>query len=270
MSAASNATLAEGDPAVDPKPPHIVLFGDSHSHAIQRAIDKRAGKGQAVSLTAHRLLKEKNGSNIGDMSFVDFLKSIGNLGPNDVVLSMIGGNQHAVYSTIQHQQRFDLFEPGQPAFADGSVEIVPYRAMEMAFATGLRGGDGKSLEAIRAATTARVFHIIPPPPKQDNAFIQQHHESLFASGGLASRGVSSPELRLKFWKLQTSVLEMLCAEWGIEVKMPPPPTIDDQGFLRPEYYARDATHANWRYGERVLREVERRFLPPHGRARSNA
>lgn len=260
---------AEATPTADLAPPRIVLFGDSHSHAVQRAIEKREGKNQPVPLVAYRLLKEKNGRHIGDTSFENFLKSIGKLGPDDVVLSVIGGNQHAVYSTIQHPQQFQFLEPGETASADPSLAIIPYRALEAAFATGLRRGDGKSLKAIRAATVARVVHIMPPPPKADNAFIEEHHESLFAREGLASRGVSPPELRLKFWKLQTRVLETLCAEFGIEVMMPPAPTIDERGFLRPYYYAPDATHANWRYGERVIREVETRFLPAHGCAKSN-
>jgi len=269
MNAEMEREAGEGSPTAGTRPRQIVLFGDSHSHAVQSAIQKRIGKGQAAPLTAYRLLKEKNGSHIGDTSFEDFLKLIGKLEANDVVLSMIGGNQHAVYSTIQHPQAFDFFEPGQEGLASQSREIIPYRAIEAAFATGLRRGDGKSLEAIRAATVARVVHIIPPPPKRDNAFVEQHHESLFAVEGLAARGVSPPELRLKFWKLQTRVLEKLCAEFGIEVMMPPPPALEHRGFLRPEYYARDATHANWRYGERVLREVESRFLPPDGRAKSD-
>jgi hypothetical protein len=269
MNVETQRESVEGPSAPDARPRHILLFGDSHSHAVQSAIQKRLGKGQAAPLTAHRLFKEKNGSHIGDTSFEEFLKLIGKLDENDVVLSMIGGNQHAVYSTIQHPQAFDFFEPGEGGLANKSREVIPYRAIEAAFATGLRRGDAKSLEAIRAATVARVVHIIPPPPKRDNAFVEQYHESLFAVEGLATRGVSPPELRLKFWKLQTRVLETLCAEFGIEVMMPPAAAIEHRGFLRPEYYARDATHANWRYGERVLREVENRFLPPDERAKSN-
>jgi hypothetical protein len=241
--------------------PRILLFGDSHSHAIQRAIEKRKGKGQATPLSAHRLLKEKNGRNIGDTPFEDFLESIRRLAPTDVVLSMIGGNQHSVFSLIQHPRAFDFFTPEEEAAPDSGLEVVPYRALEDVFAKGLRGGDGKSLEALRKATPARVVHIIPPPPKSDNAFIQQYHETHFARD-LPSFGVSPPQLRLKFWRLQTRVLAHLCAEFGIKVMMPPKRTLDDEGFLRPEYYAQDATHGNWRYGERVLRDVERRYLKP--------
>jgi hypothetical protein len=238
----------------------MFLFGDSHSHAIQRAIDKRKGKGQGVPLSAHRLSKVKNGNQIGDTSFEDFLKLVRELTPEDIVLSMIGGNQHAVFSMIQHPRPFDFYTPRGEAAAHG-VETIPYRALEDVFAKGLRGGDGKSLEALRKATPARVVHIIPPPPKADNAFIERYHESHFARD-LPNLGVSPPELRLKFWRLQTRVLEEICAELGLEVMMPPPRTVDEDGYLRPEFYAQDATHGNWAYGERVLREIEHHFMTP--------
>lgn len=250
------------------KPPTILLFGDSHTHVIQRAIDKRIGKGLPVPVSAHRLLKEKNGNKIGDTSFEDFLQAAGRLARTDIVLSMIGGNQHAVMSTIQHPRPFDFFAPDKNR-VDDSAEVVPYRALEALFATGLRRGDGRSLEALRKATSARVVHIIPPPPKSDNSFIEQHHESFFAQD-LPGRGVSPPGLRLKFWELQTRSLQALCADLGIEIMLPPAATVDSRGFLRPEYYAQDATHANWHYGERLLREVEKRFLQPTRRAAGDA
>jgi hypothetical protein len=245
----------------------MVLFGDSHSHAVQTAIAKRKGKGAPVPIVAHRLLKEKNGLSIGDMSFEDFLDLVRKFEPTDIVFSMIGGNQHAVFSTVQHPKPFDFFSMGEaPPSLEVAAQIVPYRALEHAFASGLERGDGKSLAALRNATVARVVHIIPPPPKQDNAHIQQYHETLFANEGLANRGVSPPALRLKFWKLQTRVLESMCAKLGIEVMMPPERAVDESSFLRPEYYAQDATHANWRYGERLLREIEQWFAPAHGTA----
>ena len=114
------------------------------------------------------------------------------------------------------------------------------------------------MEALRRATKAKLVHIIPPPPKADNAFIERNHETHFAEV-LPSRGVSPPAFRLKFWKLQTRILIQLCAEIGSEVMMPPARALDAEGFLRPEFYAQDATHANWKYGERVLRRIEKLF-----------
>jgi hypothetical protein len=81
---------------------------------------------------------------------------------------------------------------------------------------------------------------------------------------MRQRGVSSPELRMKFWNLQTRVLVEICKELGVEVVMPPRRAVDDAGFLRPEFYANDATHGNWLYGERIVREIERLYLHPIG------
>jgi hypothetical protein len=238
--------------------PRILLFGDSHAHAVQRAISKREGKGHSAPISAHSLLKDKNGVRIGSTTFERFLKLVGDLGPDDIVVSMVGGNQHAVYSTIQHPQPFDFFTPAGPV-SEGSAEIVPYRAIEDVFEYGLRRGDGCTLEALRSATLARVVHVLPPPPKQDNEHIARHHETVFRKD-LPERGVSSPELRLKFWNLQTRILKRLCKEFQIEVLMPPKRAVNEEGFLRPEFYANDATHGNWRYGERVIRELERRYV----------
>lgn len=241
--------------------PTVLLFGDSHAYAIQRAIEKRQGKGRPVPLTAHRLAKMKNGKQQGDTSFEDFLDMIRALGPHDIVLSTIGGNQHAVFSTIQHPQRFDFFDPNGVIAVEETAEIIPYRTLAGVFEKGIRGRDGKSLAALRKATTARLIHIVSPPPKKDNAFIEQFHESHFASEGITASGVSSPGLRLKFWELQTRLLQQLCDELGIEVMLPPAEALDSKGFLATDYYANDATHANHAYGELVLREIETQCLP---------
>lgn len=254
-----------GERRMELKKPVALLFGDSHTYAIQRAIEKRQGKGLPVSVTAYRLAKMKAGKKQGDTSLEEFVEIIRKLTPDDLVLSLIGGNQHAVFSTIQHPQRFDFFDPEGRVGVERDVPVIPYRTLANVFEKGIRNGDGKSLAALRNATRARVVHVVPPPPKKDNAFIHRFHETHFANEGIASLGVSSPGLRLKFWNLQTSLLEKVCAELGVEVLLPPPGAIDAKGFLATDYYANDATHANFAYGELVLREIENRYLS----ARSN-
>jgi hypothetical protein len=252
-------TRPRSDRRTDLSEPTILLFGDSHAYAVQRAIEKREGKGRKAPLQAHRLVKLKNGKQQGDTSLEEFIEIVRPLGPEDIVLSMIGGNQHAVFSTIQHPQKFDFLEPNSDAGIEEEAELIPYRILLGCFERGIRNGDGKSLEALRQATAARVIHIIPPPPKADSAFVQQYHESVFANEGITAHGVSSPRLRLKFWHLQKRVLEELCAELKVEVMLPPATALDSRGFLASDYYANDATHANHFYGELLLREVEARF-----------
>ena len=178
------------DEGLELKSQTITLFGDGQSYAVQRAIEKRRGKGYAVPLTAHRLLKIKNGKEQGDTKFEDFLEMVRSLTPDDIVLSMIGGNQHAVFSTIQHPQPFDFLEPDDQSLIEEGTQLIPYRVVARVFEKGIRKGDGKSLEALRNATSARVVHIVAPPPKAENDFIKQYHETLFAKEGIAVHGVS--------------------------------------------------------------------------------
>lgn len=238
--------------------PRILLFGDSHTYAVQRAIERRSAKGLAVPLTAHRLLKTKNDVVMGDTTFEEYLALTGKLDEQDVAVSMIGGNQHAVFSTIQHPQKFTFLMPSDTGATEGA-EIIPYRALAQHFDAGIRGRDGQSLAALRKATRARVVHLQPPPPKRDNAHILKHHESKFAQDNIADLGVSAPELRMAFWRLQARLLEELCAELNIAVLPPPPAALDADGFLAPEFYASDATHANPSYGELVLQQIEENF-----------
>lgn len=218
-------------------------------------------KGRRVPLRVHRLLKDKGDKRIGDTTIEQFIEMIRGLTTDDVVISLVGGNQHAVFSTIQHAQPFDFYEPGQEGAVDPKAEAVPYRMLAEAFGEGIRSGDGRSILALRSATSAKVVHVIPPPPKGDNAFIQNHHETRFAKEGIVGRGVSSPALRMKFWKMQTKVLEQLCNSIGVATMMPPELALDEEGFLARGYYANDATHANADYGELIIRQIEILYLP---------
>ena len=240
--------------------PNILLFGDSHSYAIQRALERREKKRQPIPLRAHRLLKVKNGIEVGDTSLEKFLGIAKRLGPRDVVLSAIGGNHHAVFSTVQHPVRFDFVDFTDDSDTERNASVIPYRVLEAFFERAIRNGDGKSIEALRTATRARIVHVIPPPPKADGKFIQDYHESVFAKEGIISQGVSAPRLRLRFWKLQARILKKVCEGFGVEVLMPPAGALDAEGFLAPEYYAKDATHASPSYGELVLQQVEEIFL----------
>lgn len=264
----------------------ILIFGDSHVHAIQDALKARGVGGTSVPIEARRLLKAKgvdasasrrhlldrlrslfarpparpSAATIGDTSLDDFLALARRLDERDVLVSVIGGNQHAVFSTIQHPRYFDFIDPdnGEEAIS-AKFEQVPYRALYEYFSSSLRRGDGATILALKAATRAKVLHLIAPPPKKKNNFIEHYHDTHFASEGISSHGVSDPRLRLKFWKLQNRAVEEICAEEGIETLEPPPAACDSDGFLERDFYAGDATHANVAYGELVLQQLEERF-----------
>ena len=271
--------------------PRIVIFGDSHMHALQEALKTR-DEPTGVSIEARRLLKTKGeGATVGaptsvrerlrrfassiwqggrspddetrphilgDTSFAQFLAIAKSLAPQDILVSAVGGNQHAVYSTIQHPVPFDFNFPEDVATPGGEgVEVIPFGPLYDHFEEGLRKGDGATLAALKGATRARVVHLMAPPPKRDGAFIQRNHDTHFAAEGIDDLGVSSAALRMKFWKLQNRALARICADLWIELLAPPADACDDEGFLAEPFYARDATHANAAYGELVIGQLER-------------
>jgi hypothetical protein len=246
----------------------IVLFGDSHIHAIQDALKSRRSENDNLAFEARRLLKPKanaprarsspKAGTIGDTSFERFLSIAASLRGTDILVSVIGGNQHAVFGTIRHPVPFDFHSPEDPRVEKG-VSLIPYRMLYDQFLRGLGKGDGAMLAALRSATTAKVVHLFAPPPKHKNAFIELYHDTHFAAEGIEHLGVSPPALRMKFWHLQNRVLREICGELDIEVIPPPPEAVDPQGFLERSCYAGDATHGNVKYGELVLADLERRF-----------
>lgn len=241
--------------------PKIILFGDSHSYAVQRAIERRVKKNIPVNIQVYRLLKQKGNIHIGDTTLDKFIDIAKSLRESDVIYSMIGGNQHAVISTIQHPMPFDFVGPSTSLEVTGEgMEIIPYHVIRNFFDEGVRRGDGLSIAALRSAVRAPVIHIIPPPPKRDNEHIRSHHESRFADDGIAELGVSPPMLRMKCWQLQTDLLQEFCSQIDVQTMLPPAEARDKDGFLLPEFYANDATHANPLYGELLMQAIERRWM----------
>lgn len=237
----------------------ILLYGDSHSEAIFQAVELRQRKRRPTSIEVHRAKRQKGEKILGDTSLEEFLKLTRGLKKDDVVVTMIGGNQHAVFSTIQHPVRFDVIEPEATAEQVAlGAEIIPYRMVSSLIDSGLRGRDGRSLKALRDATAAKVTLIIPPPPKRDGEFIRSYHETRFANE-IAELGVSSPELRMKIWRMQRNLLHAYCDELKIECLDPPQNAVDADCYLLPEYYANDATHANRNYGLLLLEVLEHLF-----------
>jgi hypothetical protein len=271
--------------------PRILIFGDSHVHALQEALKARSGASIGVQVEARRLLKTKSDGGtvparqsaserlrgfvssilrddhatpprtgprtLGDTTFTEFLRIARSLGEGDILASAVGGNQHAVYSTIQHPRPFDFDFPGdEPGSQSPGVEAIPFGPLFSHFEKALRNGDGATLAALKSSTRARVVHLVAPPPKRDSEFIERNHDTHFATEGIADLGVSSAALRMKFWKLQNRALVGICGDLGIEMLEPPAAACDGDGFLAEEYYARDATHANVAYGELVIAQLE--------------
>ena len=236
----------------------IIIIGESHSQAPLVAMRAKIELPKGVDLVIHRLTKIKNGKLIGSIAFKDTLVLCSTLDKDDLVISTIGGNQHAALSLIQHPQPFDtvgnngeLPEPSE----SGAPEIVPRNALKAIFETSFRTNDGKRILAIANAGPQRTVHLMAPPPKDDVAHILRKVEADFAAKGIMEKGVSPAPMRLRIWNIQNEVRGAVLAEGGVDLLPPPDGTMDEAGFLKPEYYASDATHANEKYGMKIIQQV---------------
>lgn len=232
----------------------IIFFGDSHTVAVRSALSGYPLPDN-VQVTVHQLTKIKNGALTGTISHADAVLVCKHLSKDDLVVSMVGGNQHSVIGLVQHPIPFDFADGKGDVHVTEGVTLIPRSAMEGFFETGLRRNDCSRILQLAAAGAHRTVHLSPPPPKADEAHILKRVETAFLASGIFEKGISPAPLRQKLWQLQCKMLDKVLGEAGVDVLPPPLDTMTDDGFLDPAFYARDATHANAAYGGAVLRQV---------------
>lgn len=238
----------------------VVIVGDSHTYAIQKAIAAQKAADPEFEFEAYRFKRPKRGKDFGDLTARQILRLIKKLTPRDVVVSTIGGNHHSAFGLIQHPVAFDVLLPGREEAVAEGAQIVPYRAVRDYFLGRLERGDSELVSKLASAARCPVYHLTPPPPKRDDDFIRSNHETQFAARGLMDNGVSPAPLRYKLWKLQTDLTRRMYEKAGVKQLMPPQKAMDEDGYLRPDFYAKDATHANKKYGTLVLRQIKSSIL----------
>ncbi len=119
----------------------------------------------------------------------------------------------------------------------------------------VQGRDGHYLSAVRAATKKAVYHLGVPPPKEDEAHIRRRVEGHFRERMNSGQPLTKASIRAKLWRLQRQVILDFCESSKIEYVPVPAIAKDVNDFLKPEYYAADATHANAAYGVLVLDQI---------------
>lgn len=172
------------------------------------------------------------------------------------------GNQHFHHFLIMPTNGFDFMldcEPDLPI--DTTLPIVP-EATLIAFMRA----DMSDLDPIIAtihAAGGRAVLCGTPPPKADAGFVRERtvREGYFRNVA-ESRGFDIGEIELapplilyKVWKVMQNTLAEVAARNGARFMPVPAELKTADGFLRPDYYAPDATHANAAYGAIMLREL---------------
>lgn len=234
---------------------HILIAGDSHIYAIQDALAATPGL-PGLTVEALRVQAEKNGTTIGDVSFDELVARAKDLPSGSLVVTALRGNQHQKVGLIQHPRPFDiLMHNADGGLLQKDAEMIPLVIMKQYFDGTLKGGYGRDLVRLKQASAAPVVCLAPPAPKEDAQHIIRGAETYFRQHGISSIGVTPAPVRLKLWILQQDALARFCASNGLIFLGNPEGTRTDEGFLKPEFYAADATHANGAYGRLVLAQL---------------
>lgn len=242
----------------------IFILGDSHATAIAEAVRARQDSGRDVSspveFFASRFEKAKgNGKTIPGLTMDEATAKLQAAGKHDILVSALGGNQYNTLGLLESGAPFDLIDPitlGSPEKTN--ARIVPLAQISAAF-DDFVGGIRPPIASLTAKFKGAAFHLNPPPPKSDNDYIRKNAEGYFRTDGKVVLNVNPAGMRRRLWLAQTEGLRRLCADMGVGFIDVPDESLDDQGFLARECYGADATHANARYGELVLRKLETMF-----------
>lgn len=234
----------------------LLIVGDSHIYAIKDALRGKPVVPDDVVAEALRLCAEKNGERIGDIEFDALLSRVKGLSQDDLVVTMLRGNQFNTIGLMQHPLPFDaLMHCVDGGLTRQGAELIPVQLLRDYFQQTLTTGYGRMLIEVMESSGAPVACVATPPPKEDAHHILAHAETYFRERGISGIGVTPASTRLKLWVLQHEALRNFCAKNGLMFVPAPGSARDESGYLLREYYADDATHGNRAYGRLVLRQL---------------
>ncbi len=229
----------------------ILIFGDSHTKSLKLALEDDNYCDESP-IEIRWIKVEKKGKTTGNLSLEDFQKKASQLNSNDMVVISILGTGHNILGLVRHSMPYTLFSRQSQILPDNEALVLPYAAMKQIFKEQMK--KNKTISSIRKAVKCRLYHLATPPPKECNGFIADQ-TSKYRNNIVTEQTLNAPLTRLNIWRAEMEALEELCEEWGVTFVNPPTETITDKGFLRQEFYNKDATHANHLYGHRVISKI---------------
>ena len=181
---------------------------------------------------------------------------------SDVIFLCLAGNAHHIFSLVNHPIPFDFVledEPNLPLHPD--YEIVPSQLVIEALIN--QGGYPNSIRALRAfrrfLPDKQLFQCSLPPINPSADHIKKYPEVFHDK--IEQLGVTPELIRYKHWRLHSKLIYTECANLGIKYIQPPNSMVDENGFLVPEAWNLDATHANPYYGTKVIEQLVQIKIP---------
>jgi hypothetical protein len=175
------------------------------------------------------------------------------------LFSLMGGGHHQALTLLDNGHPIEVILPAQPNLpVRDDATLLSHDFVKDIFLQ-LIASSFKVMECLRRAFPDLPYSQIEcPPANGDNIFIRGHLGRYFEDNFPPEQleRLSTPAQRYKFWVLQSEMYADKCAELGIDYMRVPESAIGDDGFLKPEHYGQDSTHANADYGRVILDSIE--------------
>jgi hypothetical protein len=171
------------------------------------------------------------------------------------------GNQHAWF-LFAPTPRFDFVLASRPDLPlEADAELLPEAMVREFFRPSLAILDGMLGQTAQGGD--RTFVLGTPPPKNNDDLLRTYIAdepglvSVAAAKGcsIADTPLTAPLTRLKLWSVLQELMAELAHTHGACFIAIPPETQDDLGYLRPEFWEPDVTHANTCYGRLMLGQL---------------
>lgn len=161
------------------------------------------------------------------------------------IYSFVGKRDHTELALLAHLQPFDFVLPGESAATlDLDAEVVPLDAARHTMWLLAKQSLGVA-RRVQLLARAPLVHFESPPPASPE----------WLSEVAGWNNLAPDALRLKAWRLYSAVMKDGIEALGGVYVPSPPRAFDARGFLRAEF-CRNATHANARYGDLLIEQIE--------------
>lgn len=173
------------------------------------------------------------------------------------------GNQHMAAHLFASDPLFDFVlsdEPDLP-LVDGAV-VIPEQMLREKFSPSF----DRLVELLDNVHQDHRGIVIcgTPPPRHDTATIraslshEPHFADLLRRSGLDAESVSlTPTATLyKMWRVIQAMLRDVADSRGVEFVAIPSASQTPDGFIRPEFWSSDVTHANQEFGNLMMRHLQ--------------
>jgi hypothetical protein len=184
-----------------------------------------------------------------------------------------GGNTHNTLFLLEQTPPFDFIYRGLPdlPLQEGAV-VIPESQIRAKFLSYYSQADSTGLrvllEALKAQPHTRIALVGTPPPNPDNdhlmSLLPVELPSLLKPQGMTEERLklTSPVIRLKLWRVLQDLNQEEATMAGVEFVPVPDTVTDASGFLKPEFWGGDVTHANSAYGQVMLAHVAAMLADP--------